>query len=521
MSHRLQLPYALEAVRQGRFAACRPGAPPAQRSFGRPRAAIMPLGVHHLRSGARMSWDFLQFHEPDAATWFYLSLAAAVAVYVRFNRLWSLRNWDVLSLFLIVPGLLAAGEVERWMREAPPPAVADESASAQAPAPPPPSEAERLQENPERLQLHRFSYIWLFAVAGYFLFRCLLDFALVRRPRLDANLSAGGLVFLAVCLFSYLALSVLTRDPDANARADAHVASALVRGETRPERAAGADPATVLFMLPAAAAHRVIAGANPDALPSDQSQVEDGVVRSALLLCHLLLMTALLIVGWRHFQSPAAGVAMVLLYLLLPVSFLHVMKLDHVIPAMLLTWAVVCYQAPLLSGALLALASVSFFPLFLLPAWLGFYWRDGAKRFAASFLATTALLWTTVYFVPSLLSFFELWTQSLSSKVLISSESAAHSIGFWTPATQIYRLPIVIVFAILVVGAFFIPKRKTLADLIAASAAVLLGVQFWWADRGGAFIHWYLPFLLLLIFRPNLSEAVAPKAPAAPSPAPA
>lgn len=468
-----------------------------------------------------MSWDFLQFHEPGAATWFYLSLAAAVAVYVRFNRLWSLRNWDVLSLFLIVPGLLAAGEVERWIHETPPPAVANEAASAQAPLPPPPSDADRLRDNPERLQLHRFSYVWLFAVAGYFLFRCLLDFALVRRPRLDPNLSAGGLVFLAVCLFSYLALSVLTREPDANARSDAHVASALVRGETRPERAAGADPATVLFMLPPAAVHRAIAGANPDALPSNQSEVEDGVVRSAVILCHLLLMTALLVVGWRHFQSPSTGVAMVLLYLLLPVSFLHVMKLDHLIPAMLLAWAVAFYQAPILSGSLLALASVSFFPLFLLPAWIGFYWQRGAKRFLASFLATTALLWTAVYFVPTLLSFFELWTQSLSNKVLISPESAANSIGFWTESTQIYRLPIVIVFAILVVGAFFVPKRKTLADLIASSAVVLLFVQFWWADRGGAFVHWYLPLLFLLIFRPNLSEAVAPRPASTAAPAPA
>jgi hypothetical protein len=34
----------------------------------------------------------------------------------------------------------------------------------------------------------------------------------------------------------------------------------------------------------------------------------------------------------------------------------------------------------------------------------------------------------------------------------------------------------------------------------------MLGIQFWYADRGGVYVLWYLPFLLLLVFRPNLSD---------------
>ena len=43
--------------------------------------------------------------------------------------------------------------------------------------------------------------------------------------------------------------------------------------------------------------------------------------------------------------------------------------------------------------------------------------------------------------------------------------------------------------------------------MIALSAAVLIGIQFWCADNGGVYVLWYLPFLLLLAFRPNLSAA--------------
>ena len=38
------------------------------------------------------------------------------------------------------------------------------------------------------------------------------------------------------------------------------------------------------------------------------------------------------------------------------------------------------------------------------------------------------------------------------------------------------------------------------------TAAVLLGMQFWYADKGGQYVLWYLPLLLLLVFRPNLSD---------------
>jgi hypothetical protein len=50
---------------------------------------------------------------------------------------------------------------------------------------------------------------------------------------------------------------------------------------------------------------------------------------------------------------------------------------------------------------------------------------------------------------------------------------------------------------------------KNLAHLIALSAAVMIGVQFWYADKGGQYVLWYMPLLLLMAFRPNLSDRLA------------
>ncbi len=53
---------------------------------------------------------FSDFKLPTAATWFYFSLLLALALFFKFSRLLSMRNWDVLTVFLLVPGLLLLQE---------------------------------------------------------------------------------------------------------------------------------------------------------------------------------------------------------------------------------------------------------------------------------------------------------------------------------------------------------------------------------------------------------------------------
>src|SRR5262249_17239073 len=110
---------------------------------------------------------FLQFQLPNAPTWFYLSLLLGVGLFFKFSRFLSIRNWDTITLFLLVPGLLLliqAREVNYGY-------------------------------------LEWYGYLWLLCGSAYFLLRCLLDLALVRRPHLTSNLNLGGLAWLACALF--------------------------------------------------------------------------------------------------------------------------------------------------------------------------------------------------------------------------------------------------------------------------------------------------------------------------------
>src|ERR1700752_1206266 len=53
---------------------------------------------------------FFDFNLPNATTWFYFSWLLAMALFFKFSRLLSVRNWDVVTVFLLVPGLLLIQE---------------------------------------------------------------------------------------------------------------------------------------------------------------------------------------------------------------------------------------------------------------------------------------------------------------------------------------------------------------------------------------------------------------------------
>ena len=73
---------------------------------------------------------------------------------------------------------------------------------------------------------------------------------------------------------------------------------------------------------------------------------------------------------------------------------------SHVAPASMTLLAFAALKSPALSGALLAMSTgVGFYPAFMAPAWLGFYWNDVTKRtrFAIGFGLAAAIIAGGVY----------------------------------------------------------------------------------------------------------------------------
>jgi hypothetical protein len=390
---------------------------------------------------------FLDLTPLSAATCFYLAAVLAVALFFKFNRLLSVRNLDVLTLFAATPGLvLVAADDHDW-----------------------------------------WGYLLLLCGSGYFLVRCLLDLVLVRRPALAPNLNIGGLAWLAGALF--LGLAVAPARPPVE----------KTNGGPKPETPIEAGRQSVQKRLP-------------------ESEFGGWVEGGLTLLCHLSIVVGLTLIGWRHFDDLHGGLAAATFYLLLPYAYLLMPpttvgsgRWDHALPMALMVWSVFTYRRPILAGAFVGAAvGCVFFPALTLPVWLSFYRGRGMGRFAAAVLLGAGLSLAVIGLVllvngewPSRIPL--MWTERTWQPWYESDRPS-----FWQgPSGQgihwAYRIPVFIAYVAFVIATQFWPAPKNLAHVLALSAAHLIGIQFWYPDQGGVYVLWYLPFLLLLVFRPNLA----------------
>lgn len=408
---------------------------------------------------------FLDFRLPNAATWFYFSLFLTVALFFQFTRLLSIRNLDLVMLFLLVPGFLLIQEA---------------------------TELDRAGQGARAARERALGYGWLLTGSAYWFARAVFDLALVKRPAVSANVNIHGLSWLGVALFVCLT-AVAVRPTDQPA-----------------QELVGSRPATIEQVQNTATAV-VEQAQSSNGGHASPAAVQFWAERGLAMLCHAAVLAGLVMIGWRHFGDITAGVGAAALYTLLPYTAYNIGQYHHVLPTAFLVWAVFCYRRPTLAGWLLGVAAgTSVFPALLFPLWFGFFSNRGASRFGLAFLfatvasvgVTALVLWigpSGLNLVTALhLTEWKPWTMPTGESV-------------WAGAHWAYRLPVFVLFVGFVVSVMFWPAPKNLSHLVAQSAAVLIGIQFWHADRGGQYVLWYLPLLLLLVFRPNLSAAEPPQ----------
>jgi hypothetical protein len=411
---------------------------------------------------------FLDFRLPNAATWFYFSLLLTVALFFQFTRLLSIRNLDLLMLFLLVPGFLLVQESAALARS-------DDVAL-------------QVRSSNERA----LGYGWLLIGSLYWFVRAVIDLALVRRPAMSANLNIQGLSWLGVALFVCLTAVALRPTPDQQELAQV-----------------GKRPAPIEKVQETATAV-VQQAQTTNGSHASPAEARFWAVRGLAMLCHAAVLAGLVMIGWRHFGDLTTGVGTAALYTLLPYTAYNIGQVHHVLPAAFLLWAVFCYRRPTIAGWLLGLAAgASVFPALLFPLWFGFYSRRGGSRFGLAFLISTTV---SVGVTALVLSIGQGGLNLVTALQLTDWKpwSAPNTESIWMGTHWAYRLPVFVLFVGFLVVVTVWPTPKNLSHLLAQSAAVLIGVQFWHADRGGLYVLWYLPLLLLMVFRPNLTAAEPP-----------
>jgi hypothetical protein len=415
---------------------------------------------------------FLYQYNLNLTTWMYLSSLLTIAIYFKFSRLWSLRNLDLLGLIAFAPGLVLVNISDRsWM-----------------------------------------GYVWLFVIGLFFLGRLLMDPMMVRRPLLEPNMTSGGLTFITVSLLIFLLVNVLTKEPkDTDLEGPRQLRQLLARNESSAEDASATKLGPgypLLHLLPSIPIKAMV---TPDPKLSEEKGLytaDLATARSMAIFSHLAIVIGMVVIGLRHFDNIRTGIAAATLYLLLPYTAEMTGRVIHVLPAALLVLAIMSYRRPLIAGMLLGLASgVIYYPLFLLPLWCSFYWQRGLLRFVLGFVAVLAILVSTLVFISSDFESFMTQVKLMFGWTNFSLEAGK---GFWaiSPTMAPYRIPVMVAFVALSLSFVLWPAQKNLGTLLSCSAVVMLGTQFWHA-QGEMYMGWYLPLLLLTIFRPNLEDRIA------------
>jgi len=508
-----------------------------------------------------------QYHKVNPTTWAYLSSLLMIGLFFKFGRFWSVRNLDLVLLALLAPGLLlihAGHELQLAAVETPaadaedsvpdevrgeevraeadpsdaealiddtgPEAVPDEDGpAADVPAPvdtaepateladdsasvASAAEKQAASENHGRA-VKRAGYIWLFGVGAILLARLLADPNMVRRPLLEPNLSQGGMIFIGISMFVFLMANVVTSKPIAEDLRGPRAAEMLLTRDAPSEmtdlrRYGPGYP--LMHVMPTLPTISFVVRDTNRGEEETRTYSYTIVAKTMAILAHLAIVLGIVGVGYRHFDNFKMGVGVALVYLMLPYTWLMTGRVEHCLPAALLVWTVMTYRRPVIAGILLGLAiSTVYFPLFLLPLWISFYWQRGVLRFLVGIGSSLLIAMLSLALVsPSLAVFGEylqgmlgLWRPIVDPKLL----EGVWSLG-WSPW---YRIPLLAACVVMSLALAFIPAQKNLGTLLSCSAAVMVAVQFWNGHGGGLFIAWYLPLLLLTIFRPNLEDRVA------------
>jgi hypothetical protein len=392
--------------------------------------------------------------------WLFLSLLGCVTLFFKFSRVWSMRNLDLLLLFALAPGmmLLSGGKREHqpWI-----------------------------------------AFVWLFLGSALWLARCFVDLARRRLPLLEPNLNAAGLACLSIGVLGLLLAETISLPVDEGAKRNP--ADPGVRGQPPPSGSLDDTVNSVLKIAPL-----------PSALKPNPPQVI--LSRVLASLAHIGLVAGLIVVGWRHFERPIAGLAVATCYLISPYTRFALVDGGQVVPAALIVTALAVYTLPSLAGLLIGLAA-GWMPacLGLLPLWTGFYRGRGAVRFAAVGLGVVSACGLLSVIVPGLAPWARaLGARSLAEAGLLFGFEPRLSGSYWTGNNASYRLPVLIAYLALVFVTTLWPAEKNLGELIAMSSALLVASQFWYLDEGGTLVVLYLPLVLLMMFRPNLTTKRPP-----------
>ena len=238
-------------------------------------------------------------------------------------------------------------------------------------------------------------------------------------------------------------------------------------------------------------------------LPWD-SKPDPDAAKAAAIAFDLLTLLGLLVLGRRLRAGPAGwglGVALAYGWAANPYS-LYVLQsnANDSAVAMLLVWALVALSLPAVRGALLAMAvAAKFSPAALVPLFARGISPPGARAVGVFAAAVTVVL--AAAFLPFLPDggFREIYDRTVGYQL---SRESPFSVWGQKDGLEPLHTALKVAAALLAIAVAFVPRRRTLPQVAALGAAVVIAVQLVVTHWFYLYVVWFLPFVLVALFAP-------------------
>ena len=197
---------------------------------------------------------------------------------------------------------------------------------------------------------------------------------------------------------------------------------------------------------------------------------------------------------------------------------------SHIVPAAVTLVAFRYLDRPAAAGGLLAAAAAfGFYPAFIFPTWLGYYWGDSRRaawRFAIGFAAVCLVVgvWVLLASRPA---------DGLGLVATIVRDTLGHQtdpdvygrtpFGFWGQQTGVWRWlfqplagesamlsPFFFLYCAFLIATAILASNAGVVGLALLTGAVALGASLWKIHATGAYLAWYYPFLLIGALGPGI-----------------
>ena len=301
--------------------------------------------------------EILYEYQMNPTTWVYLSSLIMIAVYFKFRRFWSVRNLDLIGLILVCAGLLLVSHGsgnEGFRRPSRPPRRKRKFTNPRRSArlncrpmrgrrhvqPPRPRARKKPRTGKRKRKIARIGP----AVRTTGLLVAL------RRERFFPLSHAGRFGHGAAAASG---TQPLGQRSDVRLRGDAGLSDVerhhpRTEPSPRPPDLAGRSSRQSRVADENADVREILKQRGPGypLFHVFSSESDEPGKRATAILAHLAVVLGMVLIGYRHFDNTHTGIAAATLYLLLPYTADFTPRIDHVVPAALLVWAIQSTAGP-------------------------------------------------------------------------------------------------------------------------------------------------------------------------------